>query len=131
MRTVAKTICCGVALMWMQGAGAGDVAVSEQAGTIVLESVAAQPDAVQSASAPANAPVQAQPEQGASSAARVPVKAYYEKVDRAHIEKRIADRAARTKKRSLEAEKDAAERAAKAQVNQTTQQGGQGTQNAQ
>ncbi|BBI99714.1 hypothetical protein FGKAn22_14070 [Ferrigenium kumadai] len=139
MRTIAKTVFFVIVLSWIQGAGAGDVTVREQGGAIVLESIAASSDMTQDASAPAAMPAaaspaqaqpaQAQPAQAAPSATRVPVKAYYDKVDRANIEKRIADRAARTKKRSLEAEKDATERAAKAQANQPGQQG-QGAQTA-
>lgn len=134
MKPIAKIICCSIALGWLQGAAAADVAVSEQNGSIVMELVAAPPDAAQPASAPmgmpdAAQPTQAQPGQDAAPVTRVPVKAYYEKVDRANIEKRMDDRAARTMKRKAEAEKDAAERAAKAQT-QTTQQG-QDVQNAQ
>jgi hypothetical protein len=112
MKLQAKIICGGIALAWLQVATAGDVAVSDQAGTIVLESVSAPADAaqvqLQAASAPAGT-------QDGGAQARVPVKPYYDKVDRARIEKRISDRAARTKKRSVEAEKDAATRAAKTQ----------------
>ena len=133
MKPIAKFICCSIALGWLQGAVAADVAVSEQNGSIVLEMGAAPPDVVQPASAPVGAsdiapPAQAQPGPDAAPATRVPVKAYYETVDRANIEKRMDDRAARIKKRKADAEKDAAERAAKAQMNQTTQQG-QGAQN--
>ncbi len=146
MRTISKTICFVIVLAWIQGTGAEEVTVSEQNGAIVLESVAASADAAQqavsapaaipAASSPAQAqpaqaqPAQAQPAQAAPSGTRVPVKAYYDKVDRANIEKRIADRAARTKKRSLDAEKDAAERAAQAQMTQPVQQD-QGAQNGQ
>lgn len=107
MKTIAKLVCCGAALIWGQGAIAAGVAVSEPAGAIVLELAAAPPDVA--ASAPA-----AQPDQGVQQATRVPVQANYDKVDRARIEKRIADRAARTKKRTLDAEKNAAARAADA-----------------
>lgn len=107
MKPIAKFICCGVALMWGQGAIAAGVAVNEPSGAIVLELAAAPPDAA--ASAPA-----AQPDQGVQQATRVPVQANYDRVDRARIEKRIADRAARTKKRTLDAENNAATRAASA-----------------
>lgn len=131
MSTLAKTICCVAALAWIQGAGAGEVVVSDQGGSIVL-SAESSPDAVQPASAPAGLPVSAStgmsdtpsqvPDgQGAAPVTRVPVKAYYEKVDRANIEKRMEARAARTMKRKAEAEKDAAERAAKAQISQPQQ----------
>ncbi|HZW25238.1 MAG TPA: hypothetical protein VFF26_07130 [Gallionella sp.] len=129
MKPIAKIICCGIALGWLQGAAAGDVTVSEQNGSIVLELVAAPPDAVQPASAPAGIvpPVQAQSEQGATPGVapvtRVPVKVHYERVDRANIEKRMDARAARTKKRKADAEKDVAERAAKAKLKQPNEQG--------
>lgn len=153
MKLTAKIMCCGIALGWLQGVSAGEVAVSEQNGSIVLELASPPPDATQPVSAPAgmttsapagmaaSAPMgtanAAPPAQGAAPVARVPVKAYYEKVDRANIEKRMDSRAARTKKRSLDAEKDAAERAAKAQANPPVQQPvqdvqpDQGVQNAQ
>lgn len=107
MKPIMKIICCGAALAWVQGATAGDMAVAEPAGAIVLELTSAPPD--MAASAPA-----AQPDQGDQQATRVPIPANYDKVDRARIEKRIADRAARTRNRSQEAEKSAAERAASA-----------------
>ncbi|BBI99709.1 hypothetical protein FGKAn22_14020 [Ferrigenium kumadai] len=116
MKQSAKIIWCGVALAWLQGATAGELAVSEQAGAIVLESVTAPADTAQGqAQAPSSAPPSAQQDQNASSSERVPIKANYEKVDRTRIEKRLSDREARTRSRSLEAEKDAAERAAKTQ----------------
>lgn len=106
MKLIAKVFCSAIVLAWGQAAAAADVTVTEQAGSVVLQSVAS----VQAASAPA-----AQPAQGAPQTDRVPVKPSYEKVDPARIKKRIADRAARTKKRTLDAEKDASQRAAKSQ----------------
>lgn len=125
MNTIAKVICGGLMLGGLQGMAAGEVAVSDQGGTIVLESAAPPPDADQPASSPAAADTAAVPVQADAPAARVPVKAYYEKVDRVRIEKRMDDRAARTLKRKTSAEKDATERAAKAQANQPAQ--GQGS----
>lgn len=136
MKPIAKIICCGIALGWLQAAAAaGEVTVSEQGGSILL-SLESLPDAVQPASAPAGQPVsapartadaaqpaQVQDGQGAAPVTRAPARVYYERVDRANIEKRMDDRAARTMKRKAEAEKDAAERAANAQMNQTQQQG--------
>lgn len=116
MKPIAKIICVGIAFGWLQGAVAGDVMVSEQNGSIVLELGPAPPDAAQLASAPARTP-------GVAPVTRVPVVVHYEKRDRAKIEKRMAVRAARTKKRKADAEKDVAERAAKAQENQSTQRG--------
>lgn len=130
MKPIAKIVCVGIALGWLQGATAGDVMVSEQNGSVVLE-LATPPDAAQSAPAPAVTPGAAppapvQPEQGTAPSVapvtRVPVEVHYERVDRANIEKRMADRAARTQKRKANAEKDVAERAAKAQLNQATEQ---------
>lgn len=106
MKPIAKIICSAIVLAWWQGAIAADVTVTEQSGSVVLESVAP----ALAASAPA-----AQPAQGAPQADRVSVKPSYEKVDSARIKKRIADRAARTKKRTLDAEKDATQRAARSQ----------------
>lgn len=105
MKTIAKIICGSVALVWLQGVTAAGMTVSDQGGSVTLQSIGG---ASQAASAPTVAPDQAQ------QSARVPVRAGTEKVDRARIEKRIKDRAARTQKRKLEAEKDAADRAAKA-----------------
>lgn len=136
MKPIAKIVCAGIALGWLQGAAAGGVMVSEQNGSVVLELVATHPDAFQPAPVPAGTPggappvaaqpLQAQPGQdaapGVAPVTRVPVEVHYEKVDRANIEKRMADRAARTKKRKAEAEKDAAERAARAQSNQAAGQ---------
>ena len=107
MKPIVKIICCGVALAWMQGATAGEITVAEPTDAIVIELVAAPPDVAAAASAPV-----AQPD--AQQATRVPIPANYDKVDRARIEKRIADRAARTRNRSQEAEKSAAERAVSA-----------------
>jgi hypothetical protein len=107
MKPVAKIICVGIALGWLQGAAAREVTVSND--PVVLELATALPAPAQAGTA---APV-----------TRVQVKAHYEKVDRANIEKRMADRAARTKKRKADAEKDVAERAAKAQLNPTAQPG--------
>lgn len=120
MKTFVKIIWSGVALACMQSASAGEVAVTEQDGAIVLEAVGGADGSAQAASAPAlasDAALQApaQSGQSASSSGRVPVKAYYDKVDRANIEKRLDDRAARTKKRKASAEKESAERAARTQ----------------
>lgn len=126
MNTIAKIIGGGLMLVGLQGMAAGEMAVSDQEGTIVLESAASTPDADQPASSPVAADTaaapQGQPVQADAPATRVPVKAYYEKVDRARIEKRMDDRAARTLKRKTSAEKDAAERAVKAQANPPVQQ---------
>lgn len=133
MKPIAKIVCAGIALGWLQGAAAGEVMVSEQNGSVVLEMVSTHPDAVQPAPVPAGTPgiappVQTQQEQGAAPVTRVPVEVHYEKVDRANIEKRMADRAARTQKRKAEAEKDVAERAARAQSNPSAGQQGQDAQ---
>lgn len=109
MKPIAKIICSVIVLAWWQTAAAADVTVSEQAGSVVLQSLSDTSAADQASSAPAQA------DQGAQSAARVPVKPSYEKVDSARIKKRIADRAARKQQRKLEAEKEAATRAAKTQ----------------
>lgn len=104
MKTIAKIICGTVVLSLVYGVAAAQVTVSEQGGAVTLQSVGSTN---QAASAPSA-------QQDPAQTARVPVQANYEKVDRARIEKRIRDRAARTQKRKLEAERDAAQRAAKA-----------------
>ncbi len=95
MKSIAKIICCGVALAWMHGATAKeDAAAPGTAGTI------------SSAAAPADDRVVPTP-----PAPRIAVKPYHDKVDRAKVEKRIEDNAKLTRKRSTDSEKDAAERA--------------------
>lgn len=101
MKSIAKIICCGLALAWMVSATAAEEAADQVAGT----SAATNGGAV----APDDVVVPTPP------APRVAVKPYHDKVDRAHVEKRLDDKSARTKKRVAEAEKDAAERAARAQ----------------
>jgi hypothetical protein len=91
MKSIAKIICCGVALAWMVSATAAE----EAAG-------AAAPDDVVVPTPPAP---------------RIAVKPYHDKVDRAKVERRLDDKSARTRKRAAEAEKDAAERAARQQAN--------------
>lgn len=85
MKSIAKIICCGVALAWMVSA----TAAQEAAG----------------ATAPDDVVVPTPP------APRIAVTPYHDKVDRAKVEKRLDDKSARTRKRAAEAEKDAAERA--------------------
>jgi hypothetical protein len=89
MKSIAKIICCGVALAWMVSAAAAE----EAAG-------AAVPDDVVVPTPPAP---------------RITVKPYHDKVDRAKVERRLDDKSARTRKRAAAAEKDAAERAARQQ----------------
>lgn len=123
MKPVAKIICCGIGLAWLHGAMAAEVTVSDQGGSVVLESLSAPPGmaAVAPSPAPASAgtglPPPAPAVQDGGGAARVTVQPHYEKVDRANIEKRMDDRAARTQKRKASAEKDAAERAARELMN--------------
>lgn len=123
MKTTMKIICCGIGLAWLNGAMAAGVTVSEQGGSVVLESLSAPPDmGAASSPAPAPAPAGTGPSPQAPAAqdgggARVTVQPHYEKVDRANIEKRMDDRAARTQKRKADAEKDAAERAARERMN--------------
>ncbi len=80
MKTIAKYICCGIALAWFHGA-------------IAYEETTGQDNAVPTPPAP-----------------RIAVKPYHDKVSRTKVEKRIEDKAVRTRKRVAEAEKDAAER---------------------
>lgn len=121
MKTMTKIICCGIGLAWLQGAMAAGVTVSDQGGSVVLESLSAPPD-MGGASSPAPAAAtgtspQPPAAQDGVPAARITVQPHYEKVDRATIEKRMDDRAARTRKRQADAEKDAAGRAAREAMN--------------
>lgn len=153
MKSIAKIICCGVALAWMCSATArgeaadttsdtdGDVTETTSAtetgsalptggSSSVLTQVAggAAPApagatgptsiAATGGAAPAPAPAEDAKVVPTPPAPRVVVKPYRDKVDRTKVEKRITDNAARTQKRSADAEKDAAERAAKAQQGQ-------------
>lgn len=102
MKPIAKIICCIAILPWMSGAAAAGVTVRENAGAVILE---AMPDPAAPASA---APV----------TQTMPVKDYYDKVDRARAEQRLESNALRAKKRTEEARKDMAERAARAQREQ-------------
>ncbi len=94
------SIVCGALLVWVSGAGAGEITIRESGGSIILES--SRTGSVPAATPPAVPPV----------SSRVAVQPYKETVDRAKIEKRMEDRGARTKQRVLEAERDAAARAA-------------------
>jgi hypothetical protein len=154
MKTIAKIICCGVALVWMCSATAREEAAdatSEAEGevtettsaagggaslptagsSIVLSPIAGTGMAIASAGGDTAAMQAAAADvAGSTSAAvedvtvptppatRVVVKPYHDKVDRAKVEKRIEDNAVRTRKRSADAEKDVAERAAKKQQGQ-------------
>ena len=100
MKPIAKIVCGCAMLVWIHGAAAGDITIRESGGSIILESARGQVVPASSASATA-APV----------SSRVTVQPYTDTVDRARVEKRLEDRGTRTKKRTLEAEKDAAERA--------------------
>ena len=154
MKSIAKIICCGVALAWMCSATAREDAVDTTSDTdgdvteatsatetgsalptggssSVLTQVAAggaapaptgatgsTSTAAAGGGAPAPAAVEDAPAVPTPPAPRVVVKPYHDKVDRTKVEKRIETNAAQTKKRSADAEKDAAERAAKAQQGQ-------------
>ncbi len=105
MKSIAKIICCGVALAWICSATAEE----ETAGQAADTALAAAGGAAPAATPPDDVVVPTPP------APRIAVKPYHDKVDRAKVEKRLEDHATRTRKRSAEAEKDAAERAARAQ----------------
>jgi hypothetical protein len=104
MKPIAKIVCGCAMLVWVHGATAGDITIRESGGSIILESTRGQ-------AVPASAPQAVT----APVSSRVTVQPYTDTVDRARIEKRLEDRGTRTKKRVLEAEKDAAERAARSQ----------------
>jgi hypothetical protein len=151
MKSIAKVICCGVALAWMCSAAAKDADATQAAeaevtevtpaadgvevsalpagGNSALTQVAAEAAAPASAGATANtvladagAPAPAAAEDAkvvpTPPAPRIAVKPYHDKINRARVEKRIENNAAITKKRSAVVEKDAADRAAKAQQGQ-------------
>lgn len=105
MKAIAKIICGGVALAWMCSA----VAEEPAAGVTGVSPALAAADA----DVPATAAAEQDIAVPTPPAPRIAVKPYRDKVNRAKVEKRIEDRAARTKKRTAEAERDAAERAAK------------------
>ncbi len=119
MKSIAKIICCGVALAWMYSATAEEEAADTTS--------AAEGQVTETTSAAAGAGSALPVGGGAAPAAaaaddvvvptppapRIAVKPYHDKVNRANVEKRIEDNAVRTRKRSAEAEKDVAERAAK------------------
>ncbi len=113
MKAIAKIICCGVVLAWIHGAAAEEEGVDQTSagGGSITETplAAAAGGATSAAAAPDDAVVPTPP------APRITVAPYHDKVDRAKVEKRMDDRSKRTKQRSAEAEKDAAERAARQQ----------------
>lgn len=126
MKSIAKIICCGVALAWMCSAMAEDDTAGQAATTEgqVTETTAAAAGGTGSA-APAGggaAPAAVAGEDAKAvptpPAPRIAVKPYHDKINRANVEKRIENNAAITKKRSAVVEKDAADRAAKAQQGQ-------------
>ncbi len=100
MKPIAKIVCGSIILVWAHGACASEITIRESGGSIILES---NRTAVTQASAPAAAP---------PTSSRVTVQPYVDTVDRTKIEKRLEDRGIRTRQRALEAEKDAAARAA-------------------
>ncbi len=113
MKAIAKIICCGMVLAWIHSAAAEEDAVDQtSAGGQDAAPLAAPADPAAAASAtvaaaPDDAVVPTPP------APRVTVMPHKDKVDRARVEKRLTDKSDRTKKRSADAEKDAAERAAR------------------
>ncbi len=116
MKSIAKIICCGVALAWMCSATAEEETAGQattadgQVTDATLAGAAAAGGGAAPVAAPADDVVVPTP-----PAPRIAVKPYHDKVDRAKVEKRLEDHATRTRKRSAEAEKDAAERAARQQ----------------
>ncbi len=122
MKSIAKIICCTIALAWMYSATAeeeavdqtstGERQVAEGSPAVAADVSAADAGAAAPAAAPDDAVVPTPP------APRITVTPYLDKVDRTKVEKRLEDRSTRTKKRTAEAEKDVAERAAKQQQSQ-------------
>ena len=120
MKTIAKMVLCGVALAWLQSASA-DEDTTDTAPAVDATQVVAAPAVTQSAlDASTTAPADVDNAVPTPPAPRIAVQPYRDKVDRANVEKRLQDKGNRTKQREAVVEKDAAERAAKAQQNQPT-----------
>jgi hypothetical protein len=136
MRTMTKLVCCGVTALWMTGAAAEDEGGNGQAAAeetmaaaggnaatgnsqLLAQSPAgggatAAAPAANAAPAATDAPAVKDAEAVPTPPApRIAVRPYHDKVDRAKVEKRLEDKAVRTRKRTADAEKDAAERAAR------------------
>lgn len=122
MKTISRIICCAVALVWMFSATAAEDAVDQGAtGEDQATEVPAGDPSGNAAAASAAASSGASAADAVADAAqvptppapRIPVAPYKDKVDRAAVEKRLSDRAARNEKRTAQAAKDAAEREAK------------------
>ncbi len=127
MKSIAKIICCSVALAWMYSATAEEEAAADQASTGETQVTQASPGAAADPAAGAG-PAAAAPDDvvvPTPPAPRVTVMPYQDKVDRARVEQRLQDKATRTQKRSAEAEKDAAERAIQSQQGNPAQTTGQ------
>lgn len=127
MKSMAGIVCGGIAMAWLGGAMAEEIVATEQDGEIMLEAAAVGGSSAAASSPPAAGDMaNAAPQQADTPSTRVPVKAYYEKVDQTRIEQRMTDRAARTQKRQAHAQKHASEQAAVAQQNPPPQQGQDG-----
>ncbi len=117
MKAIAKIICCGMVLAWIHSAAADEDAVDQtSAGGQDTTPLAAPADPAAGAGGAASATVSAAPDDAVvptPPAPRVTVMPHKDKVDRARVEKRLTDKSDRTRKRSADAEKDAAERAAR------------------
>ncbi len=122
MKMIVKMILCGAALVWLQSAGAEEESVDtapvvDAAQPVVVADPAATQDA---AGATSTAPADVDNAVPTPPAPRVAVQPYHDKVDRTHVEKRLEDKGTRTKQREAVVEKDAAEKASRAQQNQST-----------
>jgi hypothetical protein len=127
MKSIAKIICCSVVLAWMCGAtaeeeeaAAGQVSTGESQVVETPPGATADPNA--GAAGAASAPAAAAPDDvvvPTPPAPRITVMPHEDKVDQTRVEQRLQDKATRTKKRTAEAEKDAAERAGKQSQGQT------------
>ncbi|HXU94319.1 MAG TPA: hypothetical protein VFP33_11760 [Gallionella sp.] len=142
MKSIAKVICCSVALAWLHSATAGEKdtnphsaaehkvtdtsATSENggSGSVLLtggSSGVSTPEAAAGSAVPAADTGGAMDsgadgaEVAAPPAQKVPVQARPQLIDRTQIEKRMETEFNRTKKRTADAEKDVADRAAKKQ----------------
>lgn len=117
---IVKIVLCGAALVWLQSAGADEESVDTAPAVDAAQPVVvADPSATQGAAGTAGtAPADVDNAVPTPPAPRVAVQPYHDKVDRANVEKRLEDKGKRTKQREAVVEKDAAEKAAKAQQNQ-------------
>jgi hypothetical protein len=106
-------------LVWLQAASAEEDAADTAPAPDAATQAVTAPTVTQSALDASNtAPADVDNAVPTPPAPRIAVQPYRDKVDRTKVEKRLEDKGNRTKQRAVAVEKDASERAAKAQQNQ-------------